>query len=199
MVNNKAAKITNYFKITQNKPPSLWLVEAVKLLKQTGNALDLGCGAGSDTKFLLEKGFKVTAVDINPETEKYIKKLLHQKNLNFVVSSFENFEFPKKEYDLINAFFSLPFTNRDVFDEVFIKMKKSLKPEGIFVGQLFGVNDDWAKLPTAKTTFHTKKEAKQLFKDWKLIRFVEQDRDGTLADGTPKHWHSFHIMAEIKG
>ncbi len=195
---SKSSKIENYFKITKEKPPSLWLVEAVELVAQKGSALDLGCGMGRDTKFLLEQGFHVTAVDKEKTPIEYLQGFA-QENLEIILSSFEDFDFPKEKYDLISAQFSLPFTNRDVFDEVFQKMKNSLKPGGIFVGQLFGVNDDWNKSQTTKTTFHTLEEAKRLFADTELLKIVEKDYDGTVADGTPKHWHAFHVMARKPG
>ena len=187
-------KIENYLKITKDKSSSSWLLMAVDLLGRVGEALDLGFGAGRDVKFLLEKGFTVTAVDKEPKAAEYLKEL-SQGNLKIVISPFEDFNFEKEKYDLINAQFSLPFTDREKFSEVFTKMKLSLKSGGVFVGQLFGVNDDWNKSKTTRTTFHTKKGAQKLFEDMELVKFVERDYDGTLADGTPKHWHTFHILA----
>ena len=151
-------------------------------------------GAGRDTKFLLEKGFTVVAVDKDSRATEYLADLPKEK-LKVVVSLFQDFTFEVDKYDLINAQFSLPFTNRDVFNEVFIKIKNSLKSGGIFVGQLFGVNDDWNKSTTTKTTFHTKQQAQDLFSDMELLKFIEKDYNGTLAYGTPKHWHTFHILA----
>ena len=33
------------------------------------STIDLGCGAGNDTIFLLKKGFKVTAIDSEPQVK----------------------------------------------------------------------------------------------------------------------------------
>jgi len=198
MPENKEKKIEDYYRTSSIKPPSLWLAEAVGLLKEKGEALDFGCGAGRDTKALLELGFKVTAIDYDPKVETYLKRLPRQDNLIFICIPFEEFNFPIATYNLINAAFSIPYTPRDKFNNVFDKMKKSLKKDGIFVGQLFGAHDDWAKSPTTKTTFHTKEEVQLLFSDMELIRLIEKDYDGTLSDGTPKHWHSFHIIARKK-
>ncbi len=194
---SKESKIENYLKVTKDKQASLWLPDAVRVLGRGGNALDLGCGAGRDTKFLLGEGFHVVAVDKDERALEYLKEL-PRENLEVVQSRFEEFGFEEQKYDLINAQFSLPFTNRDAFDAVFAKVKKALKPAGIFVGQLFGVNDDWNKSLTTKTTFHTKEAAEALFGDMELLKFIERDYDGTIADGTPKHWHTFHILARKK-
>lgn len=194
---SKESKIENYLKVTKDKQASLWLPDAVRVLGRRGNALDLGCGAGRDTKFLLGEGFHVVAVDKDERALEYLKEL-PRENLEVVQSRFEEFGFEEQKYDLINAQFSLPFTNRDAFDAVFAKVKKALKSAGIFVGQLFGVNDDWNKSLTTKTTFHTKEAAEALFGDMELLKFIERDYDGTIADGTPKHWHTFHILARKK-
>ncbi|MEK7115286.1 MAG: class I SAM-dependent methyltransferase [Patescibacteria group bacterium] len=186
--------VDNYLKITENNPPSPWLPEAIKILNKKDCALDLGCGSGRDTKYLLEQGFVVTAVDKELESEIYIKKL-PQDNLTFILSKFEDFNFEKEKYNLINAQFSLPFIDRDRFNEVFEKIKLSLKTGGVFVGQLFGINDDWNKSKITRTTFHTKEEARRLFEDMKIIRFIEKDYYGKIDDGTPKHWHVFHILS----
>ena len=197
---SKEQKIVDYLLKTKDSNPSLWLPRAIELATKKEYALDLGCGAGRDTKFLLEQGFHVIAVDENEKALEYLQNF-PQENLEIVLSRFEDFDFKKESYDLINAQFSLPFTNRDSFHEVFQKIKNSLKLRGIFVGQLFGVNDDWNKSQTTKTTFHTLEEVKKLFADagMELLKIVEKDYDGTVADGTPKHWHTFHIMARKSG
>lgn len=195
---SKESKIENYLKVTKDRQPSLWLPLAIGLLSRKGNALDLGCGSGRDTRLLLEEGFNVVAVDKAEKALEYLKEL-PQENLEIKLSSFEDFHFEEEKYDLINAQFSLPFADRDAFNTIFQKVKDSLKPNGIFVGQLFGVNDDWNKSSTTRTTFHTIEAAKMLFADMELIKFMEKDYDGTIADGTPKHWHVLHILARKEG
>ncbi|MGI9294003.1 MAG: class I SAM-dependent methyltransferase [Pseudomonadales bacterium] len=45
--------------------PSTLLVAHEHLLAKSGKALDVACGAGRNTRFLLEKGYTVTALDIS--------------------------------------------------------------------------------------------------------------------------------------
>ena len=54
-----------FYKRTKDKSPSFLLVHALKHCVQRNDALDLGCGAGRDTRFLLQQGFRVTAVDLD--------------------------------------------------------------------------------------------------------------------------------------
>ena len=184
---------SEYYEITKAKPPSKLLVNALEYVVNKGKAIDIGAGALKDTRYLLEQGFEVIAIDRSPLMEKEAKALEKNKMEAFT-TSFENFAFPENEYDIASAMFSLPFTEPAHFDTVFGNIKKSLKKGGIFCGQFFGINDEWSKNP--KMTFHTEVQAKELLNGLEILSFKEVEEDGTTANGTPKHWHIFHIIAK---
>jgi len=188
----KEFKWEDFYKITKDRPPWPLLVQAISLLRRKEYALDLGCGAGRDTRFLLDQGFKVTAVD-NVSHAIALLANFPQGRLRAVQASFEAFEF--ETYDLINAHFALPFTSEDRFHEVFARIKHALNADGIFVGQFFGVNDEW-NTPGNQMTFLTREQAEAELKDLRILEFREEDVDSHVADGTPKHWHVFHIIAQ---
>ncbi len=101
----KEFKWEDFYKITKDRPPWPLLVQAVSLLSQKKDALDLGCGAGRDTRFLLEQGFTVTAVDNDPHAIALLADL-PQNCLRVLHFSFEAFDF--ETYELVNAHFTLP-------------------------------------------------------------------------------------------
>ena len=182
-----------YYKNTSNLPPSPPLVKALAYLESDGKtALDLGCGAGRDTKLLIEKGFQVTAVDSEASSKKYIDQLKPLGNLTYTISTFENFNYQR--YDLINARYSLPFNPSSSFPSVINKILKSLKPGGIFVGQFFGIHDDW-NVPASSMTFLEKQDVLTYLNSLEVITFDEKDEDGFLANGSTKHWHVFDVIA----
>ncbi len=183
-----------YYELTKNRTPSKFLKEAVELFAKQSDrtALDFGCGAGSETRFILENGFFVTAVDGYEQSKDYIKKLPHSKKVKFIHSEFEAFKFGK--YDLINARYSLSFVHKDVFKKVFAKLKKSINPGGVFVGNFYGVNDQWNKL-SETMTFLTREQIEELFSGMEIIKLEEKDEDGKIANGTPKHIHLFSVIA----
>ncbi len=182
-----------FYKHTRERPPWPRLIRAVSLVAQKESALDLGSGAGRDTRYLLEQGFRVTAVDgdVNSMT---ILATFPQERLRAIHASFVDFAF--ESYDLINAHFCLPFLARDQFYTVFGKVRAALNPGGIFVGQFFGIHDQWNTPERAGAmTFLTREEAIEALQGLDVIEFEEEDIDSVVADGSPKHWHVFHIIA----
>jgi tellurite methyltransferase len=184
-----------YYESTSNRAVSHFLIDAIKLLEPKANktALDFGCGAGSETRLLLEEGFNVSAVDGNSEAGKYIKRLPHQDRLEFICSPFEGFVF--KNYDLINSTRSLPFVHKEYFDKLMESLLGSLNFGGVFVGELYGVNDEWNK-PGETMTFVTKEKIEILFKELRIVKLVENEEDGAIASGKLKHWHRFYVTAK---
>lgn len=181
----------NFYTFTKDSPPWPLLGRAVYFLPLKGHALDLGAGAGRDTRYLLQQGFQVTAVDSDPHAIAILRSF-PQENLQVVQASFEDFAFDI--YDLINAQFALPFLPQQRFHEVFERVKRAIKPNGIFVGQFFGIHDQW-NTSDSNMTFLTKEQAEAVLWDMDIIELNEEDRDGHVADGSPKHWHTFHIIA----
>jgi SAM-dependent methyltransferase len=185
----------NHLLSTKDFPPSALLIEAMPAVSQRNHALDLGAGGLKDTRFLLAQGFEhVTVVDQEP-TAKKLANTLANPLLEVIIGSFDEFAFPHEQYDLVNAQFALPFNPPETFYEMMEKLKTSIIPGGIFCGQLFGKEDEW-NIPTSKLTFHTKEEVGTLFSGFTFITCRERIYDGILANGTPKHWHLFHIIAK---
>ena len=133
-----------FYDLTRDSPPWPLLIRAVSLLGHPGHALDLGAGAGRDTRYLLEHGFQVTAVDADPHAVAILSSLRHA-GLQVVHSTFEGFAFGTSTFDLINAQFSLPFVPPDRCRMVFARVKGALAAGGVFAGQFFGVHDAWRR------------------------------------------------------
>ena len=181
-----------FYKRTKDKSPSFLLVRALKYCVQRNDALDLGCGAGRDTRFLLQQGFRVTAVDRNPEAILHLQDL-SQDQLTLVQCSFETFRFGT--YDLVSAQWSLPFIQRDLFEGTLHKIKQALRPDAIFTGQFFGIHDTW-NVQGSERTFFTREQAQGHLRGLQIIAFWEVEEDTETTLGEPKHWHVFHFIAK---
>lgn len=184
----------NYIEKTKDNPPRPFLIEALEFVKERGAALDMGPGALNASKYLLDQGFRsVIALDAKPVAVE-IAQSLPQDRFNYIISSFEQFNFPLNAYDLINAEFSLPFSTPQEFDRVFDAITHSLKEGGVLTGQLFGDRDEWANNP--RMTFHTEAQARKVLGKLNILKFLPDERDGKTAEGNPKHWHIFHFIAQ---
>lgn len=182
-----------YHENTKERPPRESLQRALALVEERNTALDLGAGALTDTKYLIQEGFeKIVVVDSEPSIGQRSTEINNDR-LEVVISKFEDFNFSPNTYDLINAQFSLPFTHPEQFIEVFERLKDSLKQRGVFVGQLFGDRDGWAS--DSNMTFHTSDQVKELLDGLEVMEFKEEEKDGTTAAGEQKHWHVFHLLA----
>src|SRR5260370_30475863 len=78
-----------FYRFTNDSPPWPLIVRAVSLLPHKGRALDLGAGAGRDTRYLVQQGFQVTAVDSDPHAVDILRSF-QEGNVQVVQASFED-------------------------------------------------------------------------------------------------------------
>jgi SAM-dependent methyltransferase len=186
----------DYYERTKGRPPRPGLQKAVSFVADKDSALDLGSGALNDSQFLLAQGFKrVIAVDKVAVAEEIVKHLPADR-FEYIISTFEDYEFGTERFDLINAQYALPFIAPDQFMRVYESIRASMKPGAILAGQFFGDRDGWKD--DKKMNFHTKAESEGLLKDFRAIEFWEEEQDKNTAAGTMKHWHVFHFIVEKK-
>lgn len=190
-MNNHQPNWSKHLKDTADKPPSPLVIEAVKYVIHKNKAVDIGGGALKDTRYLLSQGFETTVIDQAEEVAE-MAQAIHSDKLHCHITSFADFIFPANTFDLASAMYALPFNGEKNFDTVVTNIKQSLVKGGIFVGNFFGVRDEWSGRPTM--AFHTKEEVEKLFSDSEVITFEEKEYDGTLANGQPKHWHIFNVI-----
>lgn len=185
---------TTYYNARAGRPPRPLLLNAsARFGTTTGlQAIDLGCGEGTDTLALLHQGWQVLALDQQPEA---IARLQAQTppallgRLQTQVAAFEALTLSPA--DLIYAGFSLPFCRPDHFPALWAKLVDAVRPGGRFAGQLFGARDEWAAAPDM--TFLTSAAVQALLQPFALEVFTEIEEDGQAVSG-PKHWHYFEII-----
>jgi len=186
-----------YEKIQGRKPRQLLLDVLEKYpMGESLHAIDLGCGDGTETAWLLSRGWSVLAVD---GTHAAIKRLMGkvpqdvQVRLQTQVAKFEDVTLPQT--DLIHASLSIPFCHPSQFPALWEKITNALNPGGRFAGQFFGVNDSWAD--ESDMTFHTEEQVHTMLGKFEIEYFHEPDEDGEATSG-PKHWHVFTVIARKK-
>ena len=89
--------------------------------------LDFGCGSGRDTKYFLEKGYKVDAIDGSKELCSLASEYIGIEVKNMFFQQLSEVE----KYDGIWACSSILHLAKDELNEVIQKMIKALKQNGI--------------------------------------------------------------------
>lgn len=157
-------------------------------------AIDLGCGDGVETRHLAEHGWRVLAVDADAGVEERVTAGLSPEAAERVAvrrATFETLgELPAA--DLVYAGFALPFCDESHFAYLWADIRESLRPGGLFAGELFGPHDEWVGRPGM--SFHDRAQVEGMLTGMDVLQLVEDDRRGMSFEG-PKHWHVFHIVA----
>ncbi len=109
----------DYYRVTAERPAWGTVTRAVEAFLDlpAGSpprlAVDLGCGAGRDTRELLRRGWRVIAVDRTPEGIETLRALTPEQDrerLELHVADVADFAIPP--CDLVNANLILPFLPR---------------------------------------------------------------------------------------
>lgn len=190
--------IEKYYNNTESEKPRnnvQYFVDKIKC--HSGKAIELGCGAGNDTVYLIKNNWNVLAID-REDVEKRIAKRLkdeEREKFRFQKQDFESLELERN--NLIIANYCLPFCNKDKFQELWDKIENSILDKGYFVGNFFGLNDSWngTKL---EMVFLSKEQVMELFKNFEIILFKEIEKDALTGLGKMKHWHIFDVIAKKK-
>lgn len=132
--------IDEFLENTKKALPHENVKKFLKIEKNVGNAVDLGCGMGRDTIFLIKNNWNVNAID-REDTKDFIESNLtvdEKKKLKYECQTFENIKLEKN--DLVISNFSIPFCSKDYFDKFWKEIVDSIN-----IGRLFCWKFFWNK------------------------------------------------------
>ena len=154
-----------------------------------GPALDIGAGGFAESRYLLDRGFDVDAVDPDPVSHELAKTVVGDRS-RFTMShnAIENYQIPPLAYSLVVALHVLPFIPIDTVDRVAADIVGGLRSGGVLCCTHFGVRDSWAvsDLPISGVT---ERRAAELFAGLRPVFFGVSEHDGFDLEGNAKHWH----------
>jgi len=152
----------NFYKIQRLNPLVFQYTQGI-----TGKALDLGAGKGVNSKYLSDRGFEVTAVEINPEAIKMIQRQgidPQWEDIRELMWSREN------HYNVILCLYVFQHLEDDDIIKVVEQMKCSLKKEGIMIISSFKAQSNRFSLENLAHLFCGDHKFKIFVKDnWKRM------------------------------
>lgn len=121
------------------KPPALLVI------------LEIGCGTGKNTEFLLTKAKKLIGADFSAEMLALAKRKITAENVEFrQLDLREDWNFPNNSFDLITC--SLALEHIENIDFVFAEATRTLKKGGFFY---FGELHPFKQYQGSKARFET--------------------------------------------
>ena len=131
--------IEEYYKNTENALPHPMVKKIIDMNIKPENAIDLGCGAGRDTIYLIKNGWNVLAID-KEDTKQIISSKLDNEEMKKFRFTSQDFECVKLEKTkLLVANFSIPFCKKDCFNQFWNKIVDSILKERLFCWKFFWI------------------------------------------------------------
>ena len=149
---------------SMNKKPNKWVECYSSLIPSGGSVLDLACGSGRHTGMLLNKGYQVTAVDIDTTL---IKQNFSNKNLNIVKCDLESLSFWPFEKNSFLGIIVVNYLHRPLFSKII----ESLREEGVLVYQTFADGHSRYGKPKNPDYLLKRGELKTVFDSMKIISY----------------------------
>lgn len=111
------------------KEATPYLRKNVKLFTESGEVLDIGCGNGRNSKYMMELGYKVDPIDMADDFG--IKCVLGEDPL------------PDKKYDILMANYILMFLDEDTRLKVMEEMNARAKEGSILMMEMYPAKDGY--------------------------------------------------------
>lgn len=185
-------------------------VSVVKRENSVLSAIDVGSGKGRDTRFLLNEGFKVLAIENDRIAHDGTHGLSELKStLNISANlMLQNQSFAEMNLDaisgpvsLIIANYSIPYAGAKNFPIVMEKISTRLSPGGRFVGTFFGNRCSFVQGDTpGAVAAHTAEEVNgMLCKEYEIEYTEIEHGQGLKRNGATYEKDFIHIMAKKQG
>ena len=158
--------------------PSIFAEQAIQYFPKTGAVLELGAGQAQDGCFFAEKGYIVTATDLEDSALELAKQKASDKGVGLdlrKVDLREELPFESDSFDVIYSHLALHYFDTETTKRLFGEIQRVLKPGGVFAFFVNSVND-----PEYKTGeelepdyFQIDKTAKRYFSEASVREFAQ--------------------------
>ena len=143
--------------------PSPWVAAHLDRIAPGADVLDLACGTGRHTRFLLERGYRVMAVDLNISG---LDDLSGHPGLAVLEADLENGPWP-----LGNAQFGGVIVTNYLWRLLFPRLRDAVAPGGVLIYETFAAGNERYGKPSNPDFLLREGELMDWFSDWQVIGF----------------------------
>lgn len=190
-----------YYEVTVGRPAWSTTTVAIELFAAEDGAVsrprlavDLGCGAGRDSRELLRAGWHVLAVDREPKAIDALLAVTERKDrprLETRIADLAGFRIPP--CDLVIANLSLQFLGCDAYTGAWAAIRSALRPGDRIAAMVFGDRDEAASDTTM--TCPSPLSIRARIRGFDVEHWTEREEDGETALGEPHHIHLIEFVA----
>ncbi len=116
--------------------PSIFASETVKYLAGSGRLLDLGAGAGRDSRFFAGQGYEVVSTDVSHSALKLSRErtldLLRCRVMFVPLDMSKGFPFQADSFETVYAHLSLHYFDSSTTATIISECRRALKSGGVF-------------------------------------------------------------------
>ena len=153
---------------------------------ETGLFMDLGCGQGNNTKFLIEKNKNVISCDLSNEALKIVSENIPGSNVIQLDMS-KKFDFKDNTFNIIISDFSLQYFSKDLTFQIIMELARILKNNGYCILRLSSINDtnygalqgeyiekNYYFVEKRKKRYFDEQDIREFFRDWDILYLKEK-------------------------
>ncbi len=183
----------HYFDETINADMKLSYDKFLDKISDGGYILDFGCGSGRDSKYFIDKGYKVRAIDGSLELCLLAEKYINQKVEHMYFSELND----KEVYDGIWACSSILHITEEEFVQIYKKMIQALKVNGImYISFKDGTGEEVKSGIYFK--YYTKEYFTKITNSFGNLEILDvYDSRSSTNDKEKRYWNNF-ILRKIK-
>ena len=104
--------------------------------------LDLGCGTGANTLYLVERGFQVLSADYSREALANVRRYIPGSRTEYVDMN-RTFPFRDESFHIIVADISLHYFAESATVSLMGEIRRALKPGGLLLARVSSMNDTY--------------------------------------------------------
>ncbi|MDD3998837.1 MAG: methyltransferase domain-containing protein [Candidatus Shapirobacteria bacterium] len=169
-------KYNKTYSVNKNIKPSQILSLIWKNFLSNSKIIDLGCGQGNDSLFLVKNGFLVTAIDSSSvaiNQMKVKKDELKLNNLELICDDITNFNIEKDKYQVIICRNVLNFLDKNKALEILNDFKDNIQKDSYIIIEVFTKNDPSFISNNKFVSYFDEQELLNLFSDYEIIYYLE--------------------------